>query len=417
MMKKHISVLTGSDPDVMTKKEGGGCFGIPFLAVGLLFTLFSLKIMAYTPDSSLSGYFLFFCGCIFAAAGGYLAFNRSGLTLDRSRGTAVRWWGLIFPMKRREILLGQVESVVMIPDPVDRDAEEPRETFTIELTGQHLEEPFFVAQFSDYETARRYVEELARFLDKPIEDVSAANRYVREPDRLDEPFRDRVRRTGEDVRTLPPMPPVMQTKITETEGGVVLEIPERHVRHVRYGPAIFNTAFGLVFIGIVAYSLLPSLPRIPGPPIVIYGVFFLLLGLLFWANMSRHFLTEKRLTLVSVDHANLRVEYKKGGETHWTQISLEGLEDLILHAARSTAGEIGVTGRKRHFFQGSTGTPRMPDGRPVPKLLLSALRRAGSPGITARSDKYTVTFGTGLPDDEVAYLYGLVRKIIAGNNP
>jgi hypothetical protein len=59
----------------------------------------------------------------------------------------------------------------------------------------------------------------------------------------------------------------------------------------------------------------------------------------------------------------------------------------------------------------------MPDGRPVPKFLISALRRAGSPGITARSDKYTVTFGTGLPDDEVAYLYGLIRKIIAGNHP
>jgi hypothetical protein len=418
MKTQDVSFSIGPDPDVMTRKEGGGClsvFGIPFILFGLLFMLLSLNIMADTPYV---GYMFFFCGFLFATVGACLAFNRSGLTLDRRRGTAVRWWGLIFPMKRWEILLGQVESVVMTPDPVDRDAEEPLETFTIELIGRDLEEPFFITRsYSDYETTRRYVEGLARFLDKPIEDVSSASRHIREPDRLDESFRDRVRRTGEDVRTLPPMPPVMQTKIIETEGGVVLEIPERHVKHVRYGPAIFNTAFGVILICIVAYNLLPSLPRVPGPPVVISGLFFFILGLLLWTTMSRNLLTEKRQTLVTVDSENLRVEYKKGGETHWTQISLEGLEDLILHATRSTAGDIGVTGRKRHFLQGNTGTPRMPDGRPVPKFLISALRRAGSPGITARSDKYTVTFGTGLPDDEVAYLYSLIRKIIAGNHP
>ena len=35
-----------------------------------------------------------------------------------------------------------------------------------------------------------------------------------------------------------------------------------------------------------------------------------------------------------------------------------------------------------------------------------------SPGITARSDKVAVNFGKGLPDDESAYLYALIRKIL-----
>jgi len=63
---------------------------------------------------------------------------------------------------------------------------------------------------------------------------------------------------------------------------------------------------------------------------------------------------------------------------------------------------------------GDTGTPRMPDGRPVPRLLQSILKMAGSRGITARSDKAVVEFAAGLDEAETAYLFALIRKTIAG---
>jgi hypothetical protein len=61
---------------------------------------------------------------------------------------------------------------------------------------------------------------------------------------------------------------------------------------------------------------------------------------------------------------------------------------------------------------GDTGTPRLPDGPPIPKILLTLMRLVPTRGITARSDRVVVTFGRGLPDDEIAYLYALVRKIL-----
>ena len=35
-----------------------------------------------------------------------------------------------------------------------------------------------------------------------------------------------------------------------------------------------------------------------------------------------------------------------------------------------------------------------------------------SQGITARSDRAAVTFGKGLPEDELAYLHALIRKAL-----
>ena len=59
---------------------------------------------------------------------------------------------------------------------------------------------------------------------------------------------------------------------------------------------------------------------------------------------------------------------------------------------------------------GDTGTPRLPDGRPAPRFLLSLMKYFGSPGITARSDKAMITIGKGLPDAELADLYALIRN-------
>lgn len=74
-------------------------------------------------------------------------------------------------------------------------------------------------------------------------------------------------------------------------------------------------------------------------------------------------------------------------------------------------GPVAGTGDPDH---GHAGLPphRGKDGRPVPKILLSLMRMVPSQGITARSDRAAVTFGKGLPEDELAYLHALIRKTL-----
>jgi hypothetical protein len=95
------------------------------------------------------------------------------------------------------------------------------------------------------------------------------------------------------------------------------------------------------------------------------------------------------------------------------EIPVDELEDLVAPAGQSVLETAEVPGMKK-IPLGNTGTPRMPDGRPAPRFLLSLMKMTGSKGIIARSDKSVVEFAGGLDEAEVAYLFALIRKTIAG---
>ena len=59
-----------------------------------------------------------------------------------------------------------------------------------------------------------------------------------------------------------------------------------------------------------------------------------------------------------------------------------------------------------------SGIPRLPDGRPMPKILVSLMKLAESPGIIARSDTASAQFGQGLSEDELKYLHALIKKTL-----
>ncbi len=119
-----------------------------------------------------------------------------------------------------------------------------------------------------------------------------------------------------------------------------------------------------------------------------------------------------RSTRIAVTRALLRVEGGRGGKRQTTEIPADELEELEYVDRRSALKEIEMPGMKKLKDFGNTGTPRLPDGRPVPKILLTLIRLVPSQGITARSDRVAVNFGNGLRDDELAYLYALIRKIL-----
>ncbi|HTZ39914.1 MAG TPA: hypothetical protein VMB77_07155, partial [Syntrophales bacterium] len=116
---------------------------------------------------------------------------------------------------------------------------------------------------------------------------------------------------------------------------------------------------------------------------------------------------------VTVTKAFLRVETLKRGKQSNVEIPVGELEDLVAPISRAIPDTIDVPGMKE-IRLGNTGTPRMPDGRPVPRILLSLMKMSGSRGIIARSDKAVIEFGEGLDGAEVAYLFALLRNTITG---
>jgi len=405
----------GSDPDVIENKSGGGClslFGLPFLLAGLFLMQAPLGLVHVKTQGGPAGLiFLGLFGVPFAVVGTALVFGRSGTILDRRRGTLVRWWGLLVPMKRTEYLLGGFEKICLGYSPGDS---KHAATYPVTLVPGDGGKPVPMQAPTDYAAGRRLAEMLAKFLRKPVEDSSAGAKTVRDPDYLDECLRDRIRRAGENVRTLPPRPDEMRTKIEETGDGVTLEIPAAAAsRALQALPLVV----GLIFFVIVGRNFFPVFLRMDSPPGVRLGIVGFML-LLFLGGPIAFVLRGVRgrqgTTRVTVTRDLLTVEGEAAGRAGIAEIPAAELEDLLAPTPRSLVVEAGSQDAGAPRLMDDSGTLRMPDGRPAPRILLSILKFVGSPGITARSDTTAVTFGRGLPEAEAAYIHALIRKTLAG---
>jgi hypothetical protein len=286
-------------------------------------------------------------------------------------------------------------------------------TWPVRLRSEGIAKPIAVVQPVSFAEARQVAEELSRFLRKPLVDGSTGEQITRDPDHLDESYRDRARRTGEAAAIVPPEPPGMRTRVERTGDGCVFHIPGPPLSGFHYIPVLFPIAFA----GVVAWFFLPMILTLPMPEFIRY--FFLgFIGLFFIAgpvvstllNVLR---LKNQFERITVTKAFLRVEALKQGKRTIVEISIDELEDLVAPTRRALMDTIEVPGMKKVPL-GNTGTPRMPDGRPVPRFILSLMKMTISRGIVARSDKAVVEFAGGLDEAEVAYLFAIIRKTIAG---
>jgi hypothetical protein len=416
--KTSSPLLNRSDTDVIESKAGGGCvslFGLPFFLAGLFIAQIPLGIIPVDANKDTTTVILTaLIGGVFTIVGLFLILGRGGLKIDRRSGTVLKWSGLLAPMKRREYNFGLFRQVSLKRREGEKNAPD---TYPVNLEGMDGQAriEILIASPSDYSEARRTAEELAEFMRKPLEDSTTGERVVREAGRLNESFRDRARRTGEFVGGLPPMPMAMKTKVEQTLDGVVLDIPATTSVLFRYLPVVFALGFVAVVVNFILREgiELPMQPMVRYGMILIIAVFFILLPLV--SALSHLRKTAWSHTRVTATRSVLRVEEIVGGRTKTAEIPAGELEELRVPTKRSVLQGLDTPGQQdpnAASAMGDTGAPRLPDGRPAPRFMLALLRFAGSPGITASSDKTSVSFGQGLPEEEAVYLHALIRNAI-----
>lgn len=397
------SPFTYKDQATLEINRGGGClsiFGLPFLLAGLFVMQLPLGIIPVKGSpGTLPSIFVILFGAVFAAVGAVLVFGRSGIILDRSRGHIIQWYGLLVPMKRTEYLLDSIRQVEMNFSSGDGDSPA---TWPVKLSGESIAKPISVLQPTNFTEARQMAEELARFLRKPLVDSSTGETITRDYEHLDESYRDRLRRTGEAVSVLPPEPPNMRSKVERTGDGFIIHIPLNTKRVLHYIPVLAS----LIFAGIVLLFFMRVINYVP----LIFIVLFVIAGPALSALLRVHRLNNA-FEKITVTKAFLRVEALKEGKSNTTEIPVSELEDFVAPSMRGVMNTIEMPGIKKVSL-GETGTPRMPDGRPIPRFLLSLIKMVSSKGIIARSDNSLVEFAKGLDEAEVAYLFALIRKTI-----
>jgi hypothetical protein len=409
--------FTGRDPDVLEQEVGGGCLvlaSLPFGVAGIFTVLSSLQRLPWDVPNGATSW-------IGVGVGGFLCLlalvimtARSGLRIDRRQGKAVKWNRVIFPFKVTEYPLDRFALIKVDCQDGNHDT---GTLYPLSLAGPGGTESLAIHRSADYPEIRRLSEELSRFLGKPVEDNSLGTKIIREPELLNESFRDRMKRTKVSFDILPTRPAMMISKLTETGNGLVLEIPAAPFSRLYVIPAVFGCLFALLF----GAAVLPRLLILAGPPAITYGMiaaaFLLFLILPVLSAVSFYRRKSQSCIMVTVSRAFLRVEEKTGGKAKTTEIPAEEIEDLVLPELKALGihEEGRVADKKVMVSFGRGDNKAVPLRGAVPQAILSFIARLVSPGITIRSDNATRNIGKGLPPEELTWIYHLIAKTITEN--
>jgi len=417
-----VRIVETGNPGVWEAKSGGHVglflFGLPFFLAGLFVITLPLGLVPVEGDPG-PWYFMVPFGSIFATVGLVLMLGRRGIVIDRQRHRVVKWYGLLFPMIRREKFLTLCDRLTLTRE-VQKSDKSTRIVYPVRLEGNDQDAAIHIEEPLDYQEARRTAESLAEFLRLPLEDLSSGKEVVREPDRLDESIRERARRTGEEMPDAP-APSQMRSTLTEESGTLHIRIPPTGVTSVHR----FHLIAVLIFVGVAAFVLRPFLSVDAQDPmsflfIGFIGVGFVLLPLV--SVLSRVAGQARRGCTVQASRSLLRVEQGK----RVTEILVDELEELEIHESPPPAGitktpdgllmidksAVGQGSQNRRFT--STGTGQMTPVGPVLSFFISVMTKtAPGPSISARSDRKSVRFGAGLGKEELFYIYARLKQILA----
>lgn len=203
---------------------------------------------------------------------------RFGVILNRQKRTSTQWWGLLVPIHKSWERPLSKNSYVSISSRshLDPSKATPLDSALITLLpvndglSVRLEElggeAITLKDIQDHDEARRFAEEIAKFLNVALRDRSSEEEVIREAGELDQPLREQLRRTGQSV----PLPeqiedaraifshggPGASTSIELPPAGINARSALRAALAVCSVPLVFFMGFGKIRTSIDAGSLL-----------------------------------------------------------------------------------------------------------------------------------------------------------------
>ncbi|MHC1743909.1 MAG: hypothetical protein AB9873_12865 [Syntrophobacteraceae bacterium] len=412
--------LRQTDPNELRIHDGDGCtalFGIPFFIAGVFLLLLGVKVIPVQNATEVPGWtwpLMVLMGVVFAAVGGGLAFGRTWISLDRSRGVLLRQWGLLIPMRREEHSLHGYGSVVIRLETGDSDSAD-RYPVVLKSSGSQGDGDLTLFSPTDYGESFNSAAYLATFLGLPLVDAATEHESILQPERLTETFQERVRsRTDRAEEPPPPFP--LRSQVDRSDGTVRIRIP---------GPDIKATALlGLIIPAVILFYAIPYLQeffrRTHTPEYVQFfflGLFVLFFGIVPVCGVARSLLTAKRSgTTITAGADGIAIEERIGWKTANTWIPAGDILDVdystaagAMSAARSSADRFA----RRHSESGIP--PRIEEELSQSWWVKKLRQLAKSKGIVVKSRSGLHTFAAGLPDEEVHYLHSVVRSALAAN--
>jgi len=171
-LKSMIFINRGAD--IIERKKGGGRYvllGLPFFLAGLFVAQIPFGLIPVELEARpLVMAILWPLGPLFAMVGFILMLSRSGLALNRRTRVVIQWWGLLIPMKKNTYNLDNFEKVRIEFRAGNRHSPD---TFLINLASPDSPNTLNIVYLTSYEIAVNAAEELASFINKPIENLAS----------------------------------------------------------------------------------------------------------------------------------------------------------------------------------------------------------------------------------------------------
>ncbi|RPI09498.1 MAG: hypothetical protein EHM71_05875 [Zetaproteobacteria bacterium] len=405
-------------PDMLQLKEGGGClsvFGLPFLVAGIFVALIGLRLVPVTNAADVPGWawpLITLLGLVFVAVGGGLVLGRRWIVLDRVRGLIRKQWGLLVPLRREEFPLQAYDAVLLRREAGDADS---ADRYPVLLKARTGHADFALTTSTQYGESRERAAAIAAFLNVPLVDASTDHHTVLPADRADATLQERCRLVGGGHREEAVRPLRMQSQVRESGSAVEVVLPGPGFRP---GRLIGFT----VSVSLLVYAA-PQVSRFfrqSETPEAVQMVFFGVAALLFVVIPLRGaiesvLLTARARTVVRASAEGIVIE--EGGAWRVKTIRVPAAEIFWLDFGTADAA-LASARREADARLTQSARPLSSSGRDgaVPRWLALVRRLVKSKGIIVKCRSGLVTFGAGLPDDEVRYLYAIVGRALGGTD-
>jgi hypothetical protein len=405
-------------PDRLQIKEGGGClslFGLPFLLAGIFVVLIGVRIVPMSNAADVPAWawpLIFLMGLVFVVVGGGLVLGRGWITLDAGRGTLRREWGLLVPLRGKEQRVDGYDAVLLRFAAGDSDS---ADRYPVLLRARSGGTDYALSSSTQYGESRERAAAVAKILNLPLVDASTDHESIRNPDRVDATLQERLC-SGEDASAEAARPLRMQCQVRESSRAVEIALPGPGFKpSTLIGPVI-----SIAILGYLAPGLLEFFQRTRTPEtvqIVFFAVATLILVVFPLMGVVNAVVLAKRGgSLVTASPEGIVIEERSAWRVKTTRVLAADILALDYGTA-DTAFRSARRGAEDRLAQAGQRIPSLPGpGREVPRWLGLLRRLTTSKGIIVKSRKGLLSFGAGLPDDEVRYLHGAVARALGASN-
>jgi hypothetical protein len=398
-------------------REGGGClaiFGLPFFAAGIFMLLAASGVLPVqgVSDMGLWGRpLLAAMGLIFMAVGGWLVFGHTRILIDTVQGSVRRRRGLLFFTIQDQLFdLNMFPAVELGFDAGDSNS---ADSYTVMLRNTDTAAHLRIFSSADYGKSLEQARQLSRFLKLPLEDASSDHKTVVQPQDVDKPLADRLA-GGKNADDWAVRPVSMQSKVEIRQGKLQVRIPQPGFRFVMLLPVLIPLA--------ILYYILPDLldffdrTQTPEPVQWVFAGFMLLMfGLFPVLSMINAFVGNRRgYTDILIAEGRISITEQQA----WTRkviVIPEGDVTGLDYGTVQSRTDLAATELQNRNLKHSAPYAGMPL-RPLPGWASALVRLAKSKGVTLKHRGGLYTFAAGLPDDEVKYLYSVIRRALAGRS-